>query len=89
MSPTATQVEEALERHIRERFGVRADDSTFGPDVHLFEEGYVDSTGLVEVIAFLEVTFEVRLPEDALFDPTFNSVRGIAKVVAGLAAGDA
>jgi acyl carrier protein len=50
--------------------------------VNLWEEGYVDSAGVVEMIAFLETRFELTLPEEVLWDPDFTNVRGIAALVA-------
>ena len=78
------QIADELERFVRARFQVRTDDKTFHRGVHLFEEGYVDSTGLVEMIGHLESTFGVHVPEDAIFDPSFHSIDGIARVVAVL-----
>ena len=67
---------------IRKRFRVRADDPHFTPEVNLWEEGYLDSTGAVEMISFLEQTFAIRLPEEVLFDPEFTHISGISRLVA-------
>lgn len=48
---------------------------------HLFESGYVDSLGLVQLIAFIEKTFEVKLSEAQLFSEDFTTIEGIAKLV--------
>jgi acyl carrier protein len=73
-----------LESYIRDRFAVRPDDLLFSRHVNLWDEGYVDSTGLVEVIAFLESTFDAVLPDEALFSPEFRTITGIAALVAQL-----
>jgi acyl carrier protein len=75
-------IESIVEEFIRTRFRVRSDDDHFSRDVNLWEEGYVDSAGVVEMIAFLEKTFAVTLPEEVLFDPDFTFVRGIARLIA-------
>ena len=75
-----------VESYVRTRFSVPATDSVFTRTVDLFEEGYVDSTGLVELIAHVEELYSVRLPEEALFDPSFSHIDGIARVVADLLA---
>jgi acyl carrier protein len=75
-----------VEAYIRTRFSVPPDDAVFTRSVDLFEEGYVDSTGLVELIAHVEQLYSVRLPEEALFDPSFSHIDGIAHVVADLLA---
>jgi acyl carrier protein len=71
-----------VEEFVRTRFRVSADDPSFGTDVNLWELGYVDSVGAVEMIVFLEQTYGVQLPEEVLFDPDFTNVRGIARLVA-------
>ena len=79
----AARVAADIEAYIRKRFAVPAGDSMFTRTVDLFEEGYIDSTGLVELIAHIEELYSMRLPEEALFDPAFSHIDGIAHVVAG------
>jgi acyl carrier protein len=74
----------ALEAFIRENFHVGDGDPYFDRNVSLWEEGYVDSTGVVEVIAFLEETFDVTITEQILFSPDFTSIAGMSKLIAGL-----
>jgi hypothetical protein len=38
---------------------------------------------VVELIGFIEATFDVVVPDEALFDPDFTSVDGIARIVSG------
>lgn len=76
------EIEDTVEEFIRGRFRVRPGDAHFSRDVNLWEEGYVDSAGVVEMIAFLEKTFAVTLPEEVLFDPDFTYIRGIARLIA-------
>jgi acyl carrier protein len=73
-----------IERFIRERFQIADDEAGFTRKVNLWEEGYVDSLGVVEVIAFLEQRFRIALPEDVVFSPTFTSIDDIASVVVNL-----
>jgi acyl carrier protein len=69
-----------LETFVRERFRVRDDDSAFSRTTNLWEEGYVDSAGVVEVLAFLEEKIGARLPEDLLFEPAFATIDGMARI---------
>lgn len=84
MSTEVSQTEAKIEDFIRSRFMVADDDDFFSRETNLYEEGYVDSAGVIEVIAFLEDTFVVVLPEEVLFDTSFSSIRGMAERVAGL-----
>ena len=81
---TADQVAQGLEAFVRERFQVDGDDEFFTLDVNLWEEGYVDSAGVVELIAHLEDSYKIQIPRSMLFDPGFTTVAGIAERVAGL-----
>ena len=70
-----------LEGFVRAHFRVKSDDHYFNMDVNLWEEGYVDSTGAIEMIAYLESTYGIALSQEVLFDPDFTTVRGIGRLV--------
>jgi acyl carrier protein len=75
-----------IEQFVRQRFQIADNDRSFNRSVNLWEEGYVDSLGVVEVIAFLEQRFRTRLPEEIVFSPEFTSIDGIARYVVSLRA---
>lgn len=75
-----------LETFLRENFQIQADDPYFNRSVNLWEEGYVDSMGVVEVIAFIEDSFSVTVPEEMLFAPEFTHIYGMANMIAELCA---
>ena len=77
-------ISKKLEEFIRDRFQVTATDKHFSRDVHLFEEGYVDSVGVVELIAFVEANFDVEFPDDFLFSEEFTRINGISGQVKSL-----
>ncbi len=83
-APSADQIAGELERFVRVQFDIPDDDEEFGREVDLWEEGYVDSAGVVEVVSHLEERWGVKIPEEALFDPRFTRIRGMAEVVATL-----
>lgn len=86
MRVPAEQIAASLEAFLRERFRIPADDPWFTRRTNLWEDGYVDSVGAVELMGHIETTFGVELPDEALFDPDFSSVDGIARIVSGLPA---
>lgn len=57
-------------------------DPAFGRDVDLFELGYVDSVGVVALVAWIEDRYRIELSEDDLFDERFATIEGIADIVA-------
>ena len=81
---TATSAENAaatLEAFIRQNYNLEDDDPYFDRDINLWEQGYIDSLGAVEIIAFLEKNFGTGIPEEVLFSPDFTSINGMAKAM--------
>jgi acyl carrier protein len=76
-----------IETFVRDRFQIPAEDDLFSRHINLWEEGYVDSLGVVEVIEFLERHFQIKLPEEVIFAPDFTSIDGIARYVSSLKGG--
>jgi acyl carrier protein len=75
-----------LEQFVREVGQVEPDDPDFTRDTDLWDMGYLDSNGVVELIVFIESEWGVEVPEEALFDPEFTRLSGIAAVVEDLVA---
>ena len=78
---TEKDVAAAVEEFARREFSIKPSDRRFDRTVDLFEDGYVDSIGVIELIQFLERTFAIEIPEADLFSPEFSTIDGIAKIV--------
>jgi acyl carrier protein len=74
-----------LEAWIRAQFSVSPADPRFGRDTDLFDNGYVDSVGLAELIGFLEAEFCLEIPDDLLVSDEFTTIDGISDAVCRLA----
>ncbi len=75
-------LEPRIEEFIRSQFSISPTDPGFGRSADLFEEGYVDSVGVVEVLEFLNEEFDVEIPDDDLLSDDFSNIAGIARIVA-------
>ena len=80
MATLQGEIADVLERFIRQEFRIVDDGASFR-DAHLFESGYVDSAGVVELIAFLESRFDISLGDDQVFSDQFTTINGIAGIV--------
>jgi acyl carrier protein len=78
---TKHEILAAVEEFARRQFSIKPSDRRFSRSIDLFEEGYVDSIGVIELIEFLEQTFVVEIPEEDLFSPEFSTIDGIAQIV--------
>src|SRR5438270_6043667 len=61
-----SEVADRIETFVRRQFDVMPNDPRFSRTIDLFELGYLDSVGFVELLAFLEEEFGVEIPENEL-----------------------
>ena len=73
-------VEKQIENYIREQFEI-GDDPDLTLDTHLFDEGFVDSLGAVEIVNFVEETFSIEVTQKDLTLYPMNTINEIATVV--------
>lgn len=74
-------VDEQVRQYILENFLFSNDKSLLGLDESFLERGLIDSTGMLEVILFLEETFGVKAADDEMIPENLDSVRKIAGFV--------
>jgi acyl carrier protein len=79
---TRQDIANQLEEFIRRVGEVTTDDPMFGRDVHVFADGYLDSLGVVRLIAHLETTYELEFTDAELFDSRFTTINGMSDIVA-------
>ncbi len=53
------------------------DDNTIKNDASLLENGIIDSTGVLELISFLEETYEITIEDDEMIPENLDSVDNI------------
>lgn len=82
MATLPREIGDAIERYVRRQFRIIEGDPLFSRDAHLFEGGYVDSAGVVELLLFIESTFQVTLADEHIFSERFTTINGIADILA-------
>jgi acyl carrier protein len=50
-------------------------------DTSLLDQGIIDSTGVLEVIGFIEETFGITVEDSELLPENLDSIEGIARFV--------
>lgn len=58
-----------------------ADPASLRDDVSLLDSGVVDSTGIMEVISFLEQTYHMSVDESEMVPENLDSIRAIGDYV--------
>ena len=74
------QIEQQLRRFIVDSF-LYGRDPGFSPDASLLETGTVDSTGMLELIAFLEETYGIAIEEAEMIPENLDSLRHLVAFV--------
>ena len=73
--------ETAIRSYIVKNFLFGVDDDTLKAEDSLLEKGVIDSTGVLEVVAFLDEHFGVTVQDDELVPANFESIQKLAAFV--------
>ncbi|HMC53733.1 MAG TPA: acyl carrier protein [Gemmatimonadaceae bacterium] len=80
-APHVSDVAARIETFVREHFRVAGHDTRFSRRAPLFDLGYVDSVGVIELLEFVNEQFGVRIPDEALLSDEFTTIDGMAVVI--------
>ncbi len=58
-----------------------ADINSIDVDTSLLDQGVIDSTGVLEVIGFIEETFGITVEDTELLPENLDSIEGIAQYI--------
>lgn len=67
---------------IFENFLFDADESSLGNDDSFLEQGIIDSTGVLELVEWLEETFAIKVQDEELVPENLDSVSKLAAFIA-------
>lgn len=76
-------VEAEIRQFIEETFLFRSDQQGLASDQSLLEAGLIDSTGVLELVAFIEEHFAIRMEDAEITPDNLDSIRAIAAYVSG------
>ena len=71
MDPVNTVKEFIVENFL---FG---DEDQIDLETDFFEKGIIDSTGVIELVSFMEETFEISIDDEALIPENLSSLKNI------------
>jgi acyl carrier protein len=73
--------ERKVRKFIEENFLFREDRAEIGEGESLIEAGLIDSTGVLELVAFLEGEFGLRMADAEIVPENLDSIRAIVRYV--------
>lgn len=68
-----------LRDYIVQHYSVQPGDPDFTDDVHLFDYGYVDSFGAVDLVSFVQQAFGITVSQSDLIAYPMNTINEIAQ----------
>lgn len=75
------RVEVQIRRYVLENFLFSDDESKLQNEASFLEEGVVDSTGVLELVLFVEEMFDLIVEDDEILPENFDSVNQLAAYV--------
>lgn len=75
------EVQKALRSYVVANFLFGRDDPSLGSEDSLMERGVVDSTGVLELIQYLESAYGVRVEDEELVPDNLDSIGNLTRFV--------
>lgn len=75
------EIEAQVRSFIEDNFLFREDRSSLSDTESLLEAGLIDSTGILELVAFLEERFKIDIADADLVPANFDSIQAIVAYV--------
>lgn len=76
-------IESKIRKFIEDNFLFREDREGLSDTESLLDAGLIDSTGVLELVSFLESQFGIRVADAEIVPDNLDSVRAIVMFVAG------
>ena len=83
MEKTTVSAEEIISRYIAENILFSKKGYPYSLDTSLLENGIVDSVNVLELVMFIEGTFDVKVDDSEITPNNFDSVSKLAEYVRG------
>ena len=73
-------IENEIRKFIEENFILEGEDS-LGEEDSLLEKGIIDSPGVLELVAFLEETYQFKIKDEELVPENLDSIKNISQFI--------
>lgn len=73
---------EKLRAYVLDTYLFTSDENALGNDDSFLDKGIIDSTGILELVMFLEEQFGVKVDDSELLPENFDSINRLAQFVA-------
>ena len=74
-------VKSEIRAYIIDNFLYGEDDNTLGDDVSFLENGIIDSTGVLELVSFVQETYGIKVTDEELIPNNFDSLNKLGAFI--------
>lgn len=74
-------LEKQLQEYIIENFMYSADSDELTSELNLLDAGIIDSTGVLEIVGFIEESFEIQVDDEEMIPDHFQSISAMATYI--------
>ncbi|MDB4582910.1 acyl carrier protein [Draconibacterium sp.] len=74
--------EETLRKYILENYLFTEDESELDNNNSFLELGIIDSTGIMEVVLFIEMEFDIEVDDEELLPENLDTINNLVKFIA-------
>jgi acyl carrier protein len=79
----ATEIEQQVRQFIEHNFMCRGDSDSLPRDESLLDAGLIDSTGVLELVGFIETEFAIPVADAEIVPENLDSIATITAYVTG------
>jgi acyl carrier protein len=76
-----SDLEQKVRRFVEDNFLFRDDRAELSNSESLLDAGLIDSTGVLELVAFLETEFQFRMADDEIIPANLDSINAIVAYI--------
>lgn len=77
----SNEIQKQVREYVIENFVLGDEEDTFSDNQSFLDTGLIDSTGILEVIGYLEDEYEITIEDDEMVPENLDSVDRIARFV--------
>lgn len=74
-------IEERVIHYILENFLFTSDPDSISKDTSFLEKGIIDSTGILEIVGFIEETFGIKVEDSEVIPDNLDSIKKITAYI--------
>lgn len=79
--PESSEQKSKIRTFIKNNFMLGADSGNFSDDDSFLEKGIIDSTGVLELVSFVEETFSIKVNDEELIPDNLDSINKLVSFI--------